>query len=375
MDAIARTALQPRVVAVGETGMDLYRKGPAPETQREWLQSHLELARALDIPVIVHSRSAEAEVMEALDSYEDVQVILHCYTGPPGPALRAVERGCFVGLAGPVTYGSNHHLRELVRKLPPERILIETDSPFLPPDPLRGSRNEPSNLDLVLRAVARAMGTDPAGTAPLLLDNSFRAFRLGEYRRADLFYVLDGRMYVNLTGRCDNDCTFCIRNYADGIGGYFLRHDGEPDAGRLRSGIALVRPEWFEEVVFCGYGEPTMRPGLLSEMANALSAKGIPIRLNTNGLALSRMPEDRVRRMVSLFDRVSVSLNASNGRTYEEICRPSAERAWEHLQRFVDLCMETGCDLELTAVRESGADMDACESLARSKGLSFRARG
>ncbi|MBD3368892.1 YchF/TatD family DNA exonuclease [Candidatus Fermentibacteria bacterium] len=375
MEAIARTALRPRVVAIGETGMDLYRKGSPPAKQREWLRRHLELARALGRTLVAHSRAAEAEVVDAIGSCDPVPVVLHCYTGPVKLAVEAARRGCYVGLAGPVTYRSNRSLRELAGRLPPERMLIETDSPFLSPEPRRGSRNQPANLELVLQVVARAMGADPAGTASLLLDNSCRAFGVGEHRRTDLFYVLDGKMYVNLTGRCDNDCTFCIRNYQDGIDGYFLQHDSEPDPDRLRSGLALVRPDWFEEIVFCGYGEPTMRLGLLSELAEALSARGIPVRLNTNGLALSRIPEERVRRMVSLFDRVSVSLNAPDEESYRRISRPSAKNAWHYLQRFIDLCREIGCGLELTAVRGCGVSMKACEALAGSKGLRFRARG
>lgn len=376
MREVARMALQPQTIAVGETGLDLHHRRAPLELQSAWLQRHAELAFGLNLPLVVHSRSAEAECLELLPESPRFPVVMHCYTGPDGEAIRAAERGYWIGFAGPLTFKSNSRLRSLAARLPSDRIVVETDAPFLAPEPVRGGPSEPAMVVHTAKAAAEAMGLEGPRGMERLWSNSTALLGLEEHARTDLLYVLGANLYVNLTGQCDNDCRFCVRKRSAGLGGYHLRHHGRvPEEDRLEKAMELVEPGDFAEVVFCGYGEPTMRPELLRRLAASARTRGGRTRLNTNGLAGGRLSSDALRRMLAPFDSVSVSLNASTPEQYARICRPSRPGAWKRLMDFLSLLREMDADATLTAVAGSGADLRACAALAGRLGFPFRRRG
>lgn len=372
---IYRMLLEPGTIAVGETGIDLYHRKVPLEVQADWLRRHAEMAYALDLPLVVHSRSAERECLEVLPESPRFPVVMHCYTGPDDVALEAARRGCRVGFAGPLTFRSNRRLRELAGRLPPERLVVETDAPFLAPVPHRGKKNEPARVVHTARVAAEAMGMPEERAMETLWDSSLRLLGLGEYARTDPLYILGRNIYVNVTGRCDNDCTFCVRRRTPGLGGYHLRHHGEFEDRRLAKAVELLDPTDFREVVFCGYGEPTMRPELVRVLAESVRRRGGRARLNTNGLSPGRLSPGEVRHMLQPFDSISVSLNAADPETYRRICRPSDPRAWEHLMAFLQMARESAAGVRLTAVAGSGADMAGCAALAGRLGFPFRERG
>ncbi|MGM0627104.1 MAG: TatD family hydrolase [Candidatus Fermentibacterota bacterium] len=372
---IYRMLLEPEVIAVGETGLDLHHRRVPLEAQARWLRAHAEMAHALNLPLVVHSRAAEAECLEVLPESPPFPVVMHCYTGPDRVALEAAGRGYWTGFAGPLTFKSNRRLRELAGRLPPERLVVETDAPFLAPEPHRGGRNEPALAVHTARVAAEAMGMPEAKATETLWNSSLRLLGLERYARTDPLYILGDSIYVNVTGRCDNDCTFCVRRRTPGLGGYYLRHRGEFEEERLEKAVELLDPAWFGEVVFCGYGEPTMRPELVRRLAGSVRSRGGRARLNTNGLSPGRMPREEVARIVSAFDSLSVSLNAADPETYRRICRPGDPRAWEHLMSFLELARESAAEVRLTAVAGSGADMAACAALAERLGFPFHQRG
>lgn len=375
IDSIARLAFEPGVRAIGETGLDAVKPGPPMKTQISMFEKHIELAGKLALPLVVHSRGAEREVLEVLPEPAGFPVVLHCYTGGVHEALDAARRGFFVSFAGALTWRRNSSLREVAASLPHSRVLAETDSPFMSPEGMRGARNEPLNVRSVVKALSGAWGVPMADCSAVLYANAMEAFRLGPRTTASLYYVLGRRVYVNLTGRCDNDCSFCIRNCADGIGGYLLRQEEDQPVERFLDALPLLRPADFEELVFCGFGEPTMRPGALESLASLARGLGWKTRLNTNGHAAGRLGEDRLRAMLGLFDAVSVSLNAPDEGAYEAICRPAAEGAWRDMLRFIRLVKGSGATLRLSAVRGSGADIGRVRDLARSLGSELVERG
>jgi TatD DNase family protein len=149
----------PRVVAVGETGLDYHWQRTPPATQRTAFEAHLALARARDLPVIVHCRDAYDDLLDVLATAgRGVRGVLHCFGGTPAQARRAFDLGYCISLAGPVTFKNAHTVRELAALAPADRLLIETDSPYLTPHPHRGQRNEPAHVALVAAAVAAARG-------------------------------------------------------------------------------------------------------------------------------------------------------------------------------------------------------------------------
>jgi len=146
----------PVVVAVGECGLDFFRmRSPRPEQERA-LHAQVSLAQAYDLPLVIHVRDAWPEILRVLDEGSAERVVLHCFSGDAEIAVGCAERGWFLSFAGNVTYPKNAHLREAAAAVTLDRILVETDSPFLAPQRLRGRDNAPSNVVDVIEAVALA---------------------------------------------------------------------------------------------------------------------------------------------------------------------------------------------------------------------------
>jgi TatD DNase family protein len=166
----------PKAVAVGETGLDTVRRSATPEEQRHLFDRQLALAAELGLPVVIHNREADAETADALGSFAG-DVILHCFSSP-ALASTAIERGYYVSFAGNVTYPGAHALRRAAATIPSNRILVETDSPYLSPQPVRGKANEPANVVHTLRVLAEARGESIADLATATHTNAGMAFGL-----------------------------------------------------------------------------------------------------------------------------------------------------------------------------------------------------
>jgi TatD DNase family protein len=178
LEALAGLARHPRVVAIGETGLDFYRNFAPRETQEQAFRAHLALASALRLPVIVHNRDAHAEVLRVLAEAAPPRVVMHCFSGTVEAARACLDRGYYLGLGGPVTYRNARRALEVARFAPPDRLVLETDAPYLPPEPHRGRRNEPAYLPLIARAVAHARGVAAGTVAELTTGNATAAFDL-----------------------------------------------------------------------------------------------------------------------------------------------------------------------------------------------------
>ena len=166
----------PSVVAVGETGLDTVRRFATMAEQRRLLDAQLALADELSLPVVIHSREAEEETAGALEPFRGT-VILHCFSSP-GLLPVALERNYYVSFAGNATYPKASELRDSAALVPADRVLVETDSPYLAPQPARGKRNEPAWVVHTISALAEARGEEPEHLASLTHANAAVAFRL-----------------------------------------------------------------------------------------------------------------------------------------------------------------------------------------------------
>ena len=154
-----RAALvRPGVVGLGEIGLDFYRDYAPHDRQRAAFRAQLALAREVDLPVVIHSRAAEEETVATLAEYGIVRGVLHSFSGTLAVAERALALGLHISLTGPVSYPKAEHQRDLARLIPPDRLLLETDCPYLAPQARRGKRNEPAFLPFTARAIAEARG-------------------------------------------------------------------------------------------------------------------------------------------------------------------------------------------------------------------------
>jgi TatD DNase family protein len=169
---------RPKVVAIGEAGLDFYRDRSPRPAQIEAFRRQIRLAKERALPLIVHDRDAHRETMQILDDEQADDVVLHCFSGDLTMAEEAWRRGYYTAIAGPVTYPKNDGLREVVRKARLDRLLLETDCPYLPPQPVRGRRNEPAYLLHTAQEVAALAGMRVEDLGRLTTENARRLFRI-----------------------------------------------------------------------------------------------------------------------------------------------------------------------------------------------------
>ncbi|MGN6379194.1 MAG: TatD family hydrolase [Gaiellales bacterium] len=166
----------PRVVAVGECGLDYYRDWAPRDRQQAVFAEQIEIANAAGRPLVIHTRDADEDTFAALEQAR-VPVVLHCFSSPDR-LDEAIERDYYCSFAGNATYPAAGRLREAAARVPDERILAETDSPYLAPVPLRGQRNRPANVLLTLEALARERGVEPSQLERQVEQNAARVFGL-----------------------------------------------------------------------------------------------------------------------------------------------------------------------------------------------------
>lgn len=172
-------ARDPRCVGIGETGLDWFRSPDHRDVQIAAFERQVLLAHSLDLPVVIHCREAHDDTYRILESFKrSIRGVMHCFSGTRADAERAVALGLHVSYAGPVSYKKNDALRASLSIVPRDKILVETDCPFLPPEGFRGKRNEPSYLSITVGAIATTLGIPSRELATLTARNAVSLFRL-----------------------------------------------------------------------------------------------------------------------------------------------------------------------------------------------------
>lgn len=187
-------------------------------------------------------------------------------------------------------------------------------------------------------------------------------------------YKLDGNLYINLTNKCSNACTFCVRNGHEGYFGHKLWLEKEPTAQDVLQ--AIDYKETYNQIVFCGFGEPTEKIEVLKQVAENLKQKGYTLRLNTNGQGNLINGRDITPELKGKIDYVNVSLNASNKEDYQKICKSRfGDKAFDELISFAEKCRDNGIDTVLSIVDVIGEEeVEKCKVLAKKHNLPLRVR-
>jgi TatD DNase family protein len=176
LEEIERAAAHPKALGIGETGLDYYRELAPREDQRRAFEAQLELARRLELPVVVHTRAAEEDTFDLLRAYaEGVTVLLHCFSTPSW-LDECVERGWLCSFAGNLTYPKSGDLHEAARRVPDDLLLVETDAPYLAPQPVRGRPNEPAHVRHTASFLAELRGVPYAELEQVVEANAARVF-------------------------------------------------------------------------------------------------------------------------------------------------------------------------------------------------------
>lgn len=179
LSLIRQLAQHPRCVAVGEVGLDYYWDKEHKAEQQALFRAQIELAIELCKPIIVHDRDAHGDCLAIVRDYPEARGVFHCFSGSAEMAKELLGLGWYLGFDGPITYKNARKALEVLELCPPERILIETDSPYLSPVPMRGRRNDSRNLRYVVEKIAEVKQLSPGEAAQLTLENGKRLFGIG----------------------------------------------------------------------------------------------------------------------------------------------------------------------------------------------------
>jgi len=370
---IPNSELKPKVVAIGEIGLDYHYNHSPRDVQQKVFRQQLEDAVKLRLPVVIHSREAAEDTLNIVRDTGVSKGVFHCFSGGTDMAREVLSLGFSVSIAGPVTFRNAHRLREVVKMIPDKSLLIETDAPYLSPVPHRGRRNEPSYLVHTARAIADIRGISFEDLARITTLNAKRLFGIGSIpEHGEVAYKIRDSLYLNITNECTNVCTFCVRFHTDFVKGHNLRLSHEPTEQELKQ--AIGNPSDYHEVVFCGYGEPLMRLDLVKRIAPWIKQKGGRVRIDTNGHGNLINGRNILPELEGMIDRISVSLNAHDEETYNRVCSPIFPNAFSEVLSFIREARKYIPDVSITVVALDSIDLEECRRIAEGLGVGFRVR-
>jgi len=364
-----------KIVAIGEVGLDYYRNYSPRKIQQQVFRDFIRAARDVKKPVLIHNREAGDDVLRMLEEEGkgEVKGVLHCFSEDMNFARKAVDMGFYLSFAGNITF-KNFSNTDVLNEIPLDWMLLETDCPFLAPQPFRGRRNQPDFLRFTARRLAEIKGMTEEDVARVTTYNIYRIFGIGSLDGGDrIVYKIGESLYINPTNRCTNHCIFCPRIENPVVKGHNLRLSHEPDVEETIA--AIGDPLQYKEIVFCGFGEPLLRLDYLKEVAQWLKRKGAYVRLNTNGHGNLIHNRNIVPELVGLIDEVSISINTWNARDYQEISRSKfGEKAFTSMIEFVTDSRRLLPRVVVTVVGMSGLDIEKTTALAERLGVEHRVR-
>ena len=179
LDTLRKLSENPKVIAIGEIGLDYYRELSSRKAQRKAFEAQLLLAQELDLPVIIHDREAHNDTLDTLSRFKrEIRGIMHCFSGSREMAEQCIEYGFFISFAGPVTFPNARKLREITKRTDLNKILLETDSPWLAPQDMRGERNEPAFLIFIAKEIAKIKRIPISELAEATTENTKKILQL-----------------------------------------------------------------------------------------------------------------------------------------------------------------------------------------------------
>jgi len=364
-----------KVVAIGETGLDYYRDRSKREDQKRLFHQHLELAEKHNLPVIIHNREASKDCLEIVRKYSGrIKGVIHCFAGSRDDAEEFLKLGFHISFAGPITFPKAENLREALKAVPVEKLLLETDCPFLAPQQKRGKRNEPSYLQYTIPVLAELYKLSVEDIKRITSLSAINLFGIAQSdTKPEIAYVIRNSLYLNITSRCSNKCVFCSRETAPYVKGHYLGTNNEPTIEELKD--AIGDPSGYDEVVFCGFGESTERLDVLKEIAGYLKEKGSKVRLDTNGLGDLINGRSICEELEGLIDTICISLNTNIEEEYQKLCHSKFDgQAYPALISFIKQAREYIPDVMISIVGVPGVDVEACRKIAEDLGVRFRVR-
>ncbi|VAW38075.1 Uncharacterized metal-dependent hydrolase YcfH [hydrothermal vent metagenome] len=381
-DLLRGLAADGKLVAIGEAGLDYHYDNSPRRVQREVFIRQIALARELDLPLVVHSRKAEQETLEILKgegAAEGGGGVIHCFSGTERLAREALEMGFYLSFTGVITFPKAEELRAVIKAVPVEMMMVETDCPYMTPVPDRGKRCEPMHVIDTARKIAGIKGLSLNDIARITTLNTEALFRLSEDAGAGdagrtVAYSIRNSLYLNITNRCTNQCAFCTKFKDYTVKGHDLKLRYEPTVSEVMEAIG-PDPQKYDEIVFCGYGESLLRLDIVKEVGMRLKKMGCMIRIDTDGLA-NLVHGGNVLRQLTFVDCLSVSMNAADSETYVRLTQsPYGDKAFPAILYFLREAKKFVPKVVASVVAVPGLDIEACRKIAEEDiGVGFRVR-
>ena len=395
-DEIKKVSAHPKVIAIGETGLDYYYEHTPKDIQKAVFRKHIQIARELNLPLTIHTREAHNDTLDILaeEGARDIGGVLHCFSGSYEMARKCLDMGLYLSFTGVVTFPKATNIHEIVKKIPIERMLVETDCPYLAPEPYRGKRNEPTFVVETAKRIAEIKGVSFDDVARITTLNAKELFGIEKGKEEiRIAYPIRNSLYLNITNRCTNYCTFCAKHAPAGlpsngsiggfkrgfksytVKGHYLRLKHEPTFQDVIKAVGDSPAMKYDEIVFCGFGEPLIRLDMVKEVGLFLKKQGCKIRIDTDGLA-NLVHGRNVLPELKFVDTISVSLNAHDSETYQKLVKtPYGDKAFPAIIWFLKEAKKHVSKVVATVVAVPGLDREACRRLAEDEiGVAFRVR-
>lgn len=379
-----------KVVGIGEIGLDFHYDFSPRQQQFEVFERQIQIAIRRDLPIVVHTRESMAETIAVVEKavasggkwreqyriehsrYPAPRGVFHCFTGDAQQARRLLEMGFYVSYPGIITF-KNSPVIETLKSIGYDHILLETDSPYLAPMPLRGKRNEPSNIPLIANKIAEIFCSSTEDVARTTRYNAKKLFDIKPMDLPQIVYKLRNSLYLNITIRCNADCVFCNRKGDAVVKGHNLKIEREPTSQEVIQ--AISDPTKYDEIVFCGYGEPTIRLDVIKEVATWVREHGGKVRLNTDGHGNIINKRNIVPEFAGLIDSVSISLNSIDPKQYGELMRVDGERFHKAMVEFARECKKYIPEVTMTVIGMDEIEQEKARQFVEKEiGVAFRVR-
>jgi TatD DNase family protein len=381
-----------KVVAIGEIGLDYHYNFSPPDIQRRVFEAQIEIAKSVNLPVSIHSRESDTDLVSILEhqfergwtlpkrfSYQinpQPLGVLHSFNSTYKVAQLAIKLGFYLGISGMATFNNKKNdsgLQQIIKMIEPEHILVETDAPYLAPVPHRGKVNEPSYIPFIIKKIAELQNFGEEDIRRTSSYNAYKLFGIGEKPQPRIAYQIKDSLYLNITLRCDSDCIFCDRKGEAMVKGYNLHIDTEPTAEDLIKEIGDSRK--YKEIVFCGYGEPTIRLDVIKQVAKYIKDNGGRTRLDTDGHGNVINHRNILPELKGLIDAISISLNSVDPAEYQKLMGLKNGDQWQAMLEFTKIAKDFIPEVYMSVVGIDGIDVDRAKAFVEKQvGVNFRYR-
>jgi len=346
---------RPRMIGVGEIGLDYYYDHSPRDVQRKVFRRMLWMARLKDKPVVIHCRDAERDVLDMLASERmRFRGIFHAFNQGPAEATRATELGFHLGIGGVATFKKSR-LLDILHAIPLDRIVLETDCPYLAPTPWRGRRNEPAMVAKVVEGLSRIHGVPPEVVVRQTTENFALAMRIEEKTLPPPVYKINNRVYIHTTPDTEAGWLADLVTQAAGdmVGG------AEGPDGRYT----------LEEAVICGFYEPLEYIDQVTAVAARLRSEGVRVRLITGSRGHAAFRKGAAESLLGVVDALTVRIYGATPEQHEQAAMTGlGDAAFKSLTEFVQGTVTAGIETDCLFISVPKMKVERCRALADSLG-------